>query len=136
MHALPLNVAIYFAVKYAGYIAWCTVGDRLLDPAQSKRAQLGLMWGTMRFAIGLAAGLAVRVASYRMTYHQIHSLPIYFAIFIPIALIEWTLIDVMMRNGKFRARDAVWIAIGIAVTLAADLPIAHLRTIPVDRVIG
>lgn len=136
MHALPLNVAIYFAVKLAGYIAWCTIGVRLLDPDQPKRAQLGIMWGTMRFAIGLAAGLAVRVASYRMTYAHVHSLPIYFAIFVPLALAEWTLIDVMMRKGRWRLRDALWIAGGMVLSLAADLPIAHLHTIPIDRVIG
>lgn len=136
MHALPLDVAIYFAVKLAGYIAWCTIGLRLLDPEQEKRAQLGLMWGTMRLAIGLVAGLAIRVASYRLTYHTIHSLPVYFAIFVPLALAEWTIIDVMMRRGSWRLRDALWIAIGTVVSLAADLPIAHLRTIPIDRVIG
>lgn len=131
-----MKLAVYLGLKLLGYTAWCTLGVRLFDREHRNRIELGFLFGAMRLVIGLAAGLAVRVASWSMTYPHRHSLPIYFAIFVPLTALEWLLVDVLLRREPFTWRDLAWIAGGVAISLAADLPIAHLRTIPVDRVIA
>jgi len=131
-----MKLALYLGLKLIGYAVWCTLGVRLFDREHRNRAELGVMWGTLRLLIGLLAGLAVRVASYRLSYHQLHSLAIYFAIFVPVTALEWLLVDVLLRSERFTWRDVAWIAGGVVISLAADLVIVHLHSIPVDRVIA
>jgi hypothetical protein len=126
-----MKLTLYLALKLVGYVAWSNVGVR-----GRNRFQLGVMWGAMRLLIGLAAGLAVRVATYSMTYRHLHSLPPYFAIFVPLSALEWLMINRLMHREPMTSRDVAWIAGGVVVSLIADLPIVHLRTIPIDRVIA
>jgi len=131
-----MKLALYLGLKFIGYAGWCMLGVRLFDREHRNRAELGVMWGALRLLIGLMAGLAVRVASYRMSYHHLHSLAIYFAIFVPLTALEWLVVDVLLRRERFTWRDAAWIAGGVVISLAADLAIVHLRSIPIDRVIA
>jgi len=131
-----MKLAVYVTLKLIGYAAWSTLGVRLFDREHRNRIELGVMWGAMRLLIGLGAGLAVRMASYSMSYRHLHSLPVYAAIFVPLTALEWLLIDRLLHRDRLSWRDTAWIAGGVVISLLADLAILHLGTIPVDRVIA
>lgn len=111
---------VYAIVKYLGYSLWCYVGLRMLaGHTTSLRPALG--FGAVRWLLGLGLGLIVFVASGSVDRSSLAVL--YFAIYTPLRLLEWTVMTWLMLRGQpetpLRARVA-WVVGGIVISFATD----------------
>jgi hypothetical protein len=113
-------VIVYAIVKYLGYSLWCYVGLRMLaGHTTALRPALG--FGAVRWLLGLGLGLIVFVASGSVDRSSLAVL--YFAIYTPLRLLEWTVMIWLLLRGQpdtsLRARVA-WVLGGIVISFATD----------------
>jgi hypothetical protein len=115
---------LYAVTKFAAYCLWCWAGLRLLAPA-SASAVRSLKFGTLRWLLGLAFGVAAAIALGSVSRESVATL--YFGVYAPLRVVEWLIMAAVMRS-EGRASDVVrsprawlWIAGGVAVSFASDL---------------
>jgi hypothetical protein len=102
------------------YSRWCYVGLRMLAPhSASWRSAFGL--GDVRWLLGLVLGLIVFLAAGSVNQSSLAVL--YFAIYTPLRVFEWTVMTWLMlrqhTNVSPRARVS-WVLGGIVVSFATD----------------
>ena len=111
---------VYAIVKYIGYSLWCYAGLRLLA-GQTTPLRPALGFGAVRWLLGLGLGLMVFVASGSVDRSSLAVL--YFGIYTPLRLFEWTVMTWLMLRGRPdtspRARIA-WVLGGVLVSFATD----------------
>ena len=121
----PLTYAIYVVVKYFAYVGLCYAGIRLLGQEGSRgTAAFGL--GFLRLLLGVGFGLGIFVVGAFMHLSTPQNpLLVYFAVYAPVRLVEWTIMVLLLRAAPSTnlTRKALWIMGGIAVSHAADIPL-------------
>lgn len=120
-----MPLAIYIAVKYVAYAAWCTLGIHLLR-AQNSRPSTSLFFGLVRLFIGACFGLAVFIVGGMMHLEPpANPLLVYFTVYAPIRLVEWSIMAYLIVDNSIvlgTAKPYAWIIGGIAVSHLADVP--------------
>lgn len=120
-----MSLLIYIAVKYVAYAAWCRVGVGLLR-ASGFWLRTSLLFGFIRLVIGVCFGVAVFLAGGMMHLEpSANPLPMYFAVYAPIRLVEWSIMAFLIADGSRTihwAKLCLWILGGIAVSHLADIP--------------
>lgn len=149
----PAGLALYGALKYAVYTAWCAAGLALLAgrAAVAPRRALGL--GALRVALGLAFGTFIFLASLAV-FAGISETPLagsrvlahaatYLAVYVPVRWLEWGILELvvdperrglggLLLGGSGRGR--AFRLGGILVSCLADLPmILSIGGLPVGR---
>ena len=113
-------VILYAIIKYFVYSLWCYVGLRMLAAhSASLRSALGL--GAVRWLLGLGLGVIVFLAAGSVNQRNLAVL--YFAIYTPLRVFEWTVMTwLMLRQhaGMPLQRRVAWVLGGIVVSFATD----------------
>ena len=111
---------VYAIIKYLLYSLWCYVGLRMLT---AHRSPIGsaLRFGALRWVIGLMLGTVVFLAA--GSVHRSNLAVLYFAIYTPLRVFEWTVMTwLMLNDGSNMSRRAQlgWVLGGIVVSFASD----------------
>ena len=122
-----MEMTRYILIKFAAYALWSMVGLRFLGnpPAAFGRlVGVGLGLGALRLALGVGFGVAVFLFAGLLPIHG--TLRDYIAIYAPVRVVEWAVLYFMIRSrgnalGWGDYRVWIWIALGIAVSFAADM---------------
>lgn len=125
-----VNAPVYLALKFVAYCAWCGYGVRRFQPhLHPGAATVRALWlGAARLALGIALGLVIWLAS-TMVYAALSQvldldadfaaqLAAYLLVYVPVRVFEWGVIA-KVAFGRFIAR---WVAGGVALSIAADVP--------------
>jgi hypothetical protein len=99
------------------------LGIRLLRPSGQGSA---FGFGLIRLLLGVGFGLAIFIAG-GMMHLEVprHPLLMYFEVYVPVRLIEWSIIFYLIREQSrafSAAKSSVWIIGGIVVSHVADIP--------------
>lgn len=127
---------LYILVKLAAYTAWCGLGLWMLDGRGPHNLLGALTWGAGRLFLGISLGLIIFVAALQMNNATRNAPLTYFAIYVPVRIGEWLLVDLLMRRRRFDwFRDLAWIAGGVVVSSLADIPLGMMDhgVVPVGR---
>jgi len=132
----------YVLVKITAYAAWCLVGVHSYQPTLTGKqiASRAVGWGLFRLGLGLVFGTAIFLAQ---AFHGgwaprhglegvVRDVSVYLAVYVPVRIIEWSIVSGL----AFDRRPPAWIAGGVAVSIAADIPwiaMEHGHILPVGR---
>jgi hypothetical protein len=113
-------MVFYAIAKYLVYSSWCYVGLRLRgSQATSVRPALG--FGAVRWLLGLGFGILVFLAVGSVDRSSLAVL--YFAIYTPLRVLEWTVMTwLMLRQHPPASATAriAWVLGGIVMSFATD----------------
>jgi hypothetical protein len=111
---------LYAIAKYLVYSFWCYVGLRMLAGQMTPLRQ-ALGFGAVRWSLGLVLGILVFIVIGSVDRTSLAVL--YFAIYTPLRLLEWTVMSwLMLRHHpqtSARARFA-WVLGGLVISFATD----------------
>ena len=113
-------MVVYAIVKYLLYSLWCYVGLRMLAARPSPIGS-SLRFGALRWMIGLVLGTIVFFAA--GSVHRSSLAVLYFAIYTPLRIFEWTVMTWLMlkeRSNMSRRAQLGWVLGGIVVSFATD----------------
>ena len=133
-----LDSPLYFVVKLIAYCLWCYVGLRLFRPSARLLPLRALGWGMFRLFMGFFFGILIYFLSSALITHIGAGLPentiTYFAVYVPIRWIEWSIMGVLLFQGAASAspwifgrspRDRYWRLGGIVISCLADIPLIY-----------
>lgn len=131
-----MGLVFYIVVKYAAYTAWCIPGASLLRTTGSRLA-IPFFFGFIRLLIGACFGVAIFFVGGMMHLNApSNPLTMYFAVYAPVRLLEWSIMAYLIADGSKRLAMGKlygWILGGIAVSHLADIPMfLLLRSSPGD----
>lgn len=130
-----LGFAAYIVVKYAAYMWWCSVGLTRLAPERPNPIRKAAVLGAFRLALGIGLGLFIYVAALSMNNATRNAPLTYVSIYVPVRVLEWTVMHVFVAR-KFQWPASVgWILGGIIVSCLADVPLGMMNggVVPVGR---
>src|SRR6266568_5650175 len=137
-----LSVVPYVLLKFVAYAAWCFVGLRRHQPTLTRNqlASRAVGWGLFRLGLGLIFGTGIFLAQATVggwarspgVGGVVRDVAVYLAVYVPVRIVEWSIVS----GQAFDRRVPAWIAGGVAVSIAADIPwiVAHGgHILPVGR---
>jgi hypothetical protein len=116
-----LGYAVYAAVKFVAYSAWCAVALSLAA-SEATVVSSAAAFGALRWLIGLGFGVVVFLVIGSIAPEAAGRL--YFVVYTPVRVVEWGIMAFLIRGGSRRmtpGRAMVWCAGGILVSFASDL---------------
>ncbi len=130
-----LEFAAYVVVKYLAYMGWCYVGLVRLAPERTHPVRKAAVLGGVRLAIGVALGLFIFVAALSMNNATKNAPLTYFSIYVPVRVLEWTVLHVFVAKRFQWPGSVAWILGGIIVSCLADVPLGMMNggVVPVGR---
>lgn len=119
-----VQLLIYLLGKYAAYSAWCYFGLRLFHRADAASVGRALGFGLVRLLIGIAFGFAIAFLVALPSFDSVSSplLP-YLLVYVPVRVVEWSLMAKLMRMNLSKSRTVYWVLGGIALSCLADIPL-------------
>ena len=118
-------MAVYALAKLVAYGLWCFLGLRLLAPAQPP-VWGAVKFGALRWLLGLLFGVLAALALGSVAAESLTAL--YFGVYAPLRLVEWTIIAALIHRSASSRRSLVgdvrawlWVLGGIGVSFASDL---------------
>jgi hypothetical protein len=130
-----LGFIAYIVVKYAAYMGWCYIGLVWLAPDRPNPARKAAVLGAFRLALGVGIGLFIYVAALSMNNATRNAPLTYAAIYVPVRVLEWTVLHVFVVR-RFQWPGSVgWILGGVIVSCLADIPLGMMNggVVPVGR---
>ncbi|MDR2789781.1 MAG: hypothetical protein LBB59_02245 [Campylobacteraceae bacterium] len=109
---------LYAVTKFVVYILWCLLGQYLFTRPSFGGA---IAYGAVRWILGFVFGVGAALALGSVSQENVTEL--YFGIYIPLRVIEWSIMVCLIGNFKtLRANPKAWLWIlgGIAVSFASD----------------
>ena len=125
----------YLLTKFAAYSAWCFVGLRWFDPSRTKKGTGGLFYGFLRLLMGIFFGIGIFLAALTLNNAVRNSLLTYFVVYVPVRVVEWSLMLLIIRRQGIRSQYLSWVAGGVAISCLADIPLGIMEggVVPVGR---
>lgn len=126
---------VYLLTKFAAYSAWCFVGLRWFDPSRTKKGTGGLFYGFLRLMMGIFFGMGIFLAALTLNNAVRNSLLTYFVVYVPVRVVEWSLMLLIIRRQGIRAQYLSWVAGGVVISCLADIPLGIMEggVVPVGR---
>ena len=139
---MVLLVLYYLALIYTSHLIWCLVGLLLFSVRMRQRlllaATIAAGLALFRLLLGLISGYMVfyeATPRYLLPWMRLSGdlLPSYFAIYVPVRLIEWAILAMLIRfvsrkEGASRPLTAIcWIVGGVVWSCLFDLPMLGLE---------
>jgi hypothetical protein len=130
-----LGFVAYIVVKYAAYTGWCYIGLVWLAPDRPNPARKAAVLGVFRLALGVDIGLFIYVAALSMNNATRNAPLTYAAIYVPVRVLEWTVLHVFVARRFQRPGSVGWILGGVIVSCLADIPLGMMNggVVPVGR---
>lgn len=125
----------YLLTKFAAYSGWCYVGLRWFDPSRKRKARGSLFYGFLRLLMGVCFGMGIFLAALTMNNAVKNSILTYFVIYVPVRVVEWSIMLLILRPRGGIPRYAAWIAGGVVISCLADIPLGMMEggVVPVGR---
>ena len=125
----------YLLTKFAAYSAWCFVGLRWFDPSRTKKGTGGLFYGFLRLLMGIFFGIGIFLAALTLNNAVRNSLLTYFVVYVPVRVVEWSLMLLIIRHQGIRSQYLFWVAGGVLISCLADIPLGIMEggVVPVGR---
>lgn len=125
----------YLLTKFAAYSGWCYLGLRWFDPSRQRKARVSLFYGVLRLLMGVFFGMGIFLAALTMNNAVKDSILTYFVIYVPVRVVEWSIMLLILRPRGGIPRYAVWVAGGVVISCLADIPLSIMEggVVPVGR---
>src|SRR5262245_41064643 len=118
-----MGFLVYLLTKLADYSSWCYVGLRWFDPSRQGLAKGSLFYGFLRLLMGVFFGMGIFLAALSMNNAVRNSVLTYLVVYVPVRLVEWSLMLLILRRQGTFPRHAAWVVGGVVVSCLADIPI-------------
>lgn len=130
-----LGFLAYLLTKFTAYSSWCYLGLRWFDPRREKKARGSLFYGFLRLLMGIFFGIGIFLAALTMNNAVKNSILTYFIIYVPVRVVEWSLLLLLLRRQGVVSQCAAWVAGGVAISCLADIPLGIMEggVVPVGR---
>jgi hypothetical protein len=130
-----LGFLAYLLTKFAAYSGWCYVGLGWFDPSRERRARGSLFYGFLRLLMGVFFGMGIFLAALTMNNAVRNSILTYFVIYVPVRIVEWSLMLLILRRQGAVLQYAAWVAGGVVISCLADIPLGIMEggVVPVGR---
>ena len=140
---------LYFVVKYAAYVAWCLFGLDKFRPDSEDQQSRAFLYGFLRLLIGFVFGVLVFVVLIVLApgsgTRAMGSYLAYFAIYLPVRWVEWTIMAILIIPGSnpflrwlsgLNRPDRLWRLGGIGISFLADVPVLiAIGGFPIGRIL-
>ena len=126
----------YILIKYAAYTLWSFVGIKRIFHRQGHALANSAAYGAIRLLMGIFFGVFIFFAALSMNNATRNSVLTYAVIYVPVRLVEWSILAVLINRGRPTFRALYWICGGILISCLSDLPLAvinHDHIVPVGR---
>src|SRR5262245_60783092 len=125
----------YVLTKFVAYSSWCYVGLRWFDPSHEGVAKGSLFYGFLRLLMGVFFGMGIFLAALNLNNAVRNSVLTYLVVYVPVRLVEWSLMLLILRRQGAFPRYASWVAGGVVISCLADIPIGIMEggVVPVGR---
>lgn len=125
----------YLLTKFAAYTGWCYVGLRWFDPSGKRKARASLFYGFLRLLMGMFFGMGIFLAALTMNNAVKNSILTYFVIYVPVRVVEWSIMLLIQRPRGAIPQFATWVAGGVVISCLADIPLGIMEggVVPVGR---
>ena len=130
-----MGFVAYLLTKFAAYSGWCFVGLGWFDPSREGRVRGSLFYGFLRLLMGVFFGMAIFLAALTMNNAVKNSILTYFVVYVPVRIIEWSLMLLILRRQGALPHYAAWVAGGVVISCLADIPLGIMEggVVPVGR---
>jgi len=130
-----LGFLAYLLTKFAAYSAWCYVGLRWFDPSRSQKSRESLFYGFLRLLMGVVFGIGIFLAALTLNNAVRNSILTYFVVYVPVRIVEWSLMLLILRRQGAVPQYASWVAGGVVISCLADIPLGIMEggVVPVGR---
>jgi hypothetical protein len=130
-----LGFLAYLLTKLAGYSSWCYIGLRWFDPSRDRKARGSLFYGFVRLLMGVFFGMGIFLAALTMNNAVKNSILTYFVVYVPVRIVEWSLMLMILRRQRAAAQHLAWVAGGVVISCLADIPLGIMEggVVPVGR---
>lgn len=135
------NLLLYILAKFFAYTVWSVFGIHLFASAERaanlewtspsgtspKKWLAGAGYGLLRLLMGLFFGLLIWVLASTVAESFVNEphrdLTTYLAVYVPIRLLEWSILAWIIARNSGKAIGYGWRLGGIAISCLADIPI-------------
>ena len=130
-----LGFLVYLSTKFAAYSGWCYVGLRWFDPSLDRKARGSLFYGFLRLLMGVFFGMGIFLAALTMNNAVRNSILTYFVVYVPVRVLEWSIMLLIFRRQGAILEYTVWVAGGVVISCLADIPLGIVEggVVPVGR---
>ena len=125
----------YILTKFAAYSAWCYLGLRWFDPSREGKARGSLFYGFLRLLMGVFFGMGIFLAALTMNNAVKNSMLTYLVVYVPVRVIEWSLMLLILRRQGAVSQYLPWVAGGVVISCLTDIPLGIMEggVVPVGR---
>jgi len=85
--------------------------------------------------MGVFFGMGIFLAALTMNNAVRNSILTYFVIYVPVRIVEWSLMLLILRRQGAAPQYAAWVAGGVVISCLADIPLGIMEggVVPVGR---
>jgi hypothetical protein len=130
-----LGFLAYLLTKFAANSGWCFIGLRWFDPSRDRKVRGSLFYGFLRLLMGVFFGMGIFLAALTMNNAVKNSILTYFVVYVPVRIVEWSLMLMILRRQGAAAQHLAWVAGGVVISCLADIPLGVMEggLVPVGR---
>jgi hypothetical protein len=130
-----LGFLVYVLTKFAAYSTWWYVGLRWFDPSRDQKARGSLFYGFLRLLMGVVFGIGIFLAALNLNNAVRNSILTYLVVYVPVRVVEWSLMLLMLRHQGAFPQYLSWVAGGVVISCLAEIPIGIRNggVVPVGR---
>ncbi|HEX2521795.1 MAG TPA: hypothetical protein VHP35_06675, partial [Terriglobia bacterium] len=130
-----IGFLVYLLTKFAAYSGWCYLGLRWFDPSREGKARGSLFYGFLRLLMGVFFGMGVFLAALTMNNAVKNSMLTYLVVYVPVRIVEWSLMLLILRRQGAVRQYVRWVAGGVVLSCLADIPLGIMEggVVPVGR---
>jgi hypothetical protein len=106
-----------------------------MDPDRPNPLRSAAVWGFARLMLGVGFGVFIFIAALSMNNSTRNALLTYLAIYVPVRIVEWTILHFFVSKGFHRTKSIGWVLGGVVVSCLADIPLGIMEggVVPVGR---
>jgi hypothetical protein len=130
-----LGFLAYLMTKFAAYSGWCYLGLRWFDPGRDMKVKGSLFFGFLRLLMGVFFGMGIFLAALTLNNATRNSVMTYLVVYVPVRIVEWSLMLLILRRQGAFPRYAAWVSGGVLISCLADIPLGIMEggVVPVGR---
>ncbi|MFO1435842.1 MAG: hypothetical protein U1F34_05620 [Gammaproteobacteria bacterium] len=115
----------YAITKFVAYAGWCFIGLNLIAPTRAT-IWTSMKYGAIRWLLGLGFGLMAAMMLGSVARESVTTL--YFSVYVPLRVIEWTIMTVLIRGPNHSprffpsdVRSWLWVLGGVTISFLTDI---------------